>query len=118
MFATPAAITTPHLSRQEAKYVAYTSPGREHNRLHLGTTNNRVGITIVWLCSQSSNDGGRWHKAHPTAGVSLSGLNTTVSMQYPRSRRLINKVWADSNLSAHIRFGGTVLSIVRLGLIN
>jgi hypothetical protein len=27
-------------------------------------------------------------------------------------------VWADSNLSAHIRFGGTVLSIVRLGLIN
>jgi hypothetical protein len=50
---------------------------------------------------------------------SYSGLNTAVSMQYPGSRRLTNKVWADSsNLSAHVRFGGTILSVVRLGLIN
>ena len=58
MFATPAAATTPHTSRQEAKYVAYTFPEWEHNRSQLGKTNDTVGISIVRLCSQSLTDGG------------------------------------------------------------
>ena len=119
MFATSsAAVTTPHTSRQEAKYIAYTSIGWEHNRLHSGTTNDTVGITIVRLCSQSSTDGGGWHKAHPTAGVLLGAQHSSINTN-PGSRRHTNKVWADSsNLSAHVRFGGTILSIFRLGLIN
>jgi hypothetical protein len=31
----PTVVTMPHASRQEANYVAHTSPGWEHNRLHL-----------------------------------------------------------------------------------
>ena len=72
-------ITTRHASRQEAKYVAYTSPGWEHNRLHLGTTNDTVGIAIVWLCSHSSTDGGGWHKAHPTAGVPFGAQHSNTN---------------------------------------
>ncbi len=34
MLATPAANITPHASRQEAKCLAHTFPGREHNPLH------------------------------------------------------------------------------------
>ena len=34
MLATPVANITPHASRQEAKCLAHTSPGREHNPLH------------------------------------------------------------------------------------
>ena len=118
MLATPAANITPHASRQEAKCLAHTSPGREHNRLYSGTTNDTVGITIVRLCSQSSTDGGGWHKAHPTAGVLLGAQHSSINTN-PGSRRHTNKVWADSsNLSAHVRFGGTILSIFRLGLIN
>lgn len=104
--------------KAKTKYVAYTSPGWEHNRLHLGTSNDTVGITIIRLCSQSSTDGGGWHKAHPTAGVLLGAQHSSINAN-PGSRRLTNKVWADSsNLSALVRFGGTILSIVKLGLIN
>jgi trehalose utilization protein len=102
MFVTPTAKTTQNTSRHQAKYIAYTSPGWEHNPLYDGSANKTVRLGIIESCSWSSNGGGRWHKAHSTAGASSQGPMQQYQCKIPNNT-------SSTQLSGHIPWCGQII---------
>ena len=124
MFVTPVAKTTHHAPRQQAKCLAYTSPGWEHNPLYYGSANKTVSLTIIESCSRSSNNGGGCHMVHPTAGASSQGQPQQYRCKSPNKHKLDTNAryipWSGQIVrSCHpYPFSGTILPIARLGMIN